>query len=809
MQHGEAQTDRLTTRETEVARLVAQGESNLSIAESLRLSERTVESHVRSILGKLGARSRVDIANIVRAQAGAGGVTSQQGPDDNLPVHLTAFLDRTREVAEITSLISDRRLVTITGSGGVGKTRTSMQVAARLRGAFRDGVWFIELAPLNRGDYIVSTVATTLGVSLGAGDDQLERLTRALRTKASLLIFDNCEHVIEDAAQVIATILRRCPEVKILASSRQRLDIAGEEAYRLPSLEFPSRAACARIGASEAMQFPAIELFVSRARAAYNGFELTDRNAPDVAEVCCRLDGIPLAIELAASRAAILSPRQLRERLDERFRVLTGGSRGALPRHRTLLALIEWSYGLLEEPERVLFRRLGIFASGFTVEAAVAVAGSPDQTDRDTFELLSSLIDKSMLLTELHGDVVRYRMLESTRVYALEKLAAADESDAMATRHLEYLRDHFAGLKDAATRSGRTAKLLLAVETNLADVRAALDGALARGDAIGGSALLALLGIRWSALGLHAEAITRYTRFLDILPNHEALLRAQLSSILARTFSSAASKGRALATASQAVAYARASKDLPTLAEALYVFAVASAVQGRVDDASQALAEADAMSGLPASLRLSSLNARAFIYLMRGEFKEAVRSFQQQRDEQRFLGDATGEVRTVMSLAEAEHADGNSARAAALVREMLRALEDGQDPQTLGSMQVNLAGYLIAQDDFVGATDVAFKGIRLLAEIDPEHEFIVCALEHLALISAVRGDLVQAATLGGYVDAALERTGCEREPTEWIVYERLTSLLESGLDPHERATLLAQGAALTPEAAIALALRNP
>jgi predicted ATPase len=684
-----------------------------------------------------------------------------------------------------------------------------MQVAARLPGAFTDGVWFVELAPLNRGDYIVPTVATTLGISLGADGDQLDRLASALKAKTALLIFDNCEHVIDGAAQVIALILQRCPRVKILASSRQRLGIAGEEAYRLPSLDVPSREACGRIPASEAVLFPAIELFVTRARAASAGFELTDENVPYVAEICHRLDGIPLAIELAASRTAVLSPRQLRDRLDERFRVLTAGSRNALPRHRTLLALIEWSHELLEESERTLFRRLSIFASSFTLEAAVAAAGAPDQTEHDTFELLASLIEKSMVLTEQYGDVVRFRMLESTRVYALERLTAADESDAIAIRHLEYLRNRFARLKEGETEIGRAAELVLDVGSDLADVRAALDRALNRADVLGGSSLLALLGIRWGRLGLEAEAITRYARFLDSLPSEEALLRAQLSSALSRTLSSAALRARSLAAAVQAVAYARASKDLPTLAEALRELARASALTGKFEDADRALAEAESIPGLPASVRRSFSEPRALSSLMRGDFKAAARMFKQQRDEQRLLGDAVGEARAVLDLAEAEHAGGDSARAVALAREILPTLERGTDPQTYANLLVNLAGYLIAENDLSGATVVAFKAIGVAVEIDAEHEVILWAIESLALISALRGNLLRAATLVGYVDATLVRVGSRREPTEEIVYGRLRGLIDNGIERHERLAIEAEGAALLPEAAIAFALGSP
>jgi class 3 adenylate cyclase len=286
---------------------------------------------------------------------------------NNLPSQSTRFIGREVELAAITKLVETNRLVTLVGSGGVGKTRTSLQVAANLLDGSGDGVWFIELAPLSSGDLIPSTVAHAMNLALPADGDQLEHLVRALQKKRALLVFDICEHLIEPAARVISAILRGCREVTTLASSRQGLGIAGETTYRMPPLTTPRDDPAAPLSAADAPRYTAIVLFAERARASDNRFALTDENAPIVADICRRLDGIALAIELAAARVKILSPRQLRDKLDERFRVLTGGSRDALPRQQTLRALIDWSHDLLDARERILFRRLGIFVDGFTL----------------------------------------------------------------------------------------------------------------------------------------------------------------------------------------------------------------------------------------------------------------------------------------------------------------------------------------------------------------------------------------------------------------------------------------------------------
>ena len=282
------------------------------------------------------------------------------------------------------------------GSGGLGKTRTALQVAANLLDGSGDGVWFIELAPLAGGEYIASTIAQVLGLDALPVSDPVAHLVRALKSMRALLVFDNCEHVVEDAGRIAAALMRGCPQLKLLASSRQALGIAGEMTYRMPSLGTPAIAPAAALTAAEAAGFAAMALFSERARAVDQRFVLSDDNAEVVADICRRLDGIPLAIELAAARVKILSPRQLRQRLDERFRVLTGGSRDLLPRQQTLRALIDWSYDLLDERERALFCRLGIFVNGFSLEGSVAVAGDVDEFE--VFDLVASLVDKSLVL---------------------------------------------------------------------------------------------------------------------------------------------------------------------------------------------------------------------------------------------------------------------------------------------------------------------------------------------------------------------------------------------------------------------------
>ncbi len=727
---------------------------------------------------------------------------------NNLPLQLSTFVGREMETSAIIALIEQQRLVTLVGSGGVGKTRLSLQVAANLLDGFGDGVWFIELAPLTKGDYIPSTIALSLGLALAPEGDPVENLVHVLKTKHMLLVFDNCEHLVEPAARVISAILRGASKVNVLASSRQGLGVAGEATYQVPSLALPAKDA-AHFTAFDLMRYESVALFVERARAASATFALTDNNAPAVAEICRRLDGIPLAIELAAARVKMLSPHQLRERLDERFRVLTGGSRDALPRQQTMRALIDWSHDLLDERERALFRRLGIFVNGFTLEGAVAVGSSADDLDElDVFDVLASLVDKSLVLAEPQGDALRYGLLESTRAYAVEKLDGAGERDATAGRHLHYLRDRFAELWERRERSAQTADIVAALHVEADDVRSALDGALVRSKLIEGGELLASVARFWGSIGLETEGAARCEAYLAALPGDELRLRAQLSSALAGLLFYSGHKVDAFERATQAVEHARASGDVSLLAITLSFYATLAVLLGRLDDAEQALAQAEMLEEGSVVHRLTLLESRASLSQFRGDLETAARIFEQLRKEQRALGNARGELAAAINLAEVEHARGHSQRAAAIVAETLPMVRADGDKSTLDVVLHNLAGYLAAVGDLPGASAAAREAIGIWAR-NPDRACVAVAMEHLSLVYALGGELTLAAVLEGYADAALRRFGFTREFTEATTHDRIGVLLREALAPDELARLSVEGASLTPEAAIALALEEP
>jgi predicted ATPase len=349
----------------------------------------------------------------------------------NLPLAVSSFIGRAGELARVVAAIGEARVVTLTGMGGVGKTRLALQTAGEALPGFRDGAWWCELAPVRDPAGVTDVVAGVFSVTARVGQTVHEALIEFLRNKQLLVVLDNCEHVLESAAYLVNILERSCARLVVLATSREGLGVDGERLVPVQSLAAPPEdAAVAAIAEADA-----VRLFVERAAAVAADFELTDENAAAVAQVCRRLDGVPLAIELAAARVPAMTPAELAQRLDRRFQVLAGGRRGAVERHQTLRAAIDWSYELLNEPERRLLARLAVFAGGCTLDAAEAVCGG-DGIDPDrVFECLANLVAQSLVVAEEHGPQTRYRLLETIRQYGEERLDDTGETDTLRARH--------------------------------------------------------------------------------------------------------------------------------------------------------------------------------------------------------------------------------------------------------------------------------------------------------------------------------------------------------------------------------------
>ena len=473
----------------------------------------------------------------------------------NLPVQLTSFVGRDAQLTQLRELLAQNRVVTLTGAGGVGKTRLAIQVAAAMAGEFGDGVWYVDLAPITDPDLVHVTVARALGLPDQPGRSTMDTLLRFVRDRQLLVVLDNCEHLLDASAALVVAVLSGAAGLTFLATSREAIGVAGEVSWRVPSLPLDDEA---------------IALFTDRARLARPDFTLTDDTGATVGEICARLDGVPLAIELAAARVRALSLAEIVESLHDRFRLLTGGARTAVRRQQTLRASVDWSHALLTEPERVLFRRLAVFLGGFDFDAAQAVAGGGDVQRYQVLDQLTLLVDKSLVVADDSGGRTRYRLLETVRQYALEKLGESGEADAVRTRHRGYYTA-MAALLDASAGSDYDRRIEQA-DIEIDNLRAAFGWSQENSDIELALALASSLQPLWQARGRMREGLAW---FEAALADDKAYHAGVAAAVLARALADSALLGlvagaaESLDQAQQALVIAREVDEPALLVRAL------------------------------------------------------------------------------------------------------------------------------------------------------------------------------------------------------------------------------------------------
>jgi len=462
-------------------------------------------------------RGYVFVAPVMREHPPPSTDLPHGGSEGNdLPAPLTRIIGRDDVIVALAAQLARRRFLTIVGPGGIGKTTVAVAVAGATRASCKDGVWFVGLASLSEPELVPSALAAALGI-LPSNTNSVQGLTAWLRDKTGLIVLDSCEHVVDAAAALAETVLKAAPGVSILATSREPLRAEGETLHRLAALDLPSNSV--DLTADDALRYSAIQLFNERAIAAADSFAFADADVPAVFEICRRLDGIPLALELAAARVGVFGVRDLAAHLDDRFHVLTSGRRTALPRHQTLGAVLDWSYQLLPEQEGAVLRRLSVFAGDFTLEAAVAIAADPGLSD--VVDCVANLVSKSLIAADPRGEVARYRLLDTTRLYAFEKLKSSGELQQFARRHAEYYQTLFAPA-DAESEAWSQAQWLAVYGQHLDNVRAALDWAFSpEGDPQIGVALTVAGVPLWVQLSLLGECRERVERALAMLKDDE------------------------------------------------------------------------------------------------------------------------------------------------------------------------------------------------------------------------------------------------------------------------------------------------
>ncbi len=728
---------------------------------------------------KAAARSAQRVRNGAVTVGPWSGASAPALAPNNLPRQVTPLIGRENDVAKLEPLMGQYPLITLVGAGGVGKTRLALELGEALLEASADGVWLIELAAFGEPASPVQTIASTFGL----GDDEkrslLDVVLQYLQPRRLVLILDNCEHLIEEAARVVEAIVRHAPNTRVLATSREPLRIAAERVYRVPSLALPSGNT---LTALEAGRYAAIELFAERARAAHADFVLTDSDAAVVTEICTRLDGMPLAIELAAARTRMLSLTEITEKLDQRFSVLTSGRRTSIPRQQTLRALIDWSYDLLSEGERKLFRGLGVFSGDFSLESVAAVC--EENASEATFDLLACLVEKSLVHAETIGEKTRFRLLESVRAYVYEQLIAHGELGAAASAHgraylaiAERLEAQWDATPDVAWKAK--------AEPELENWRAALRWAFASGGDLNiGLRLIVALrpvwftlapaeGLAWVRAGL--EACDHDSRPNSIRAWLE-LSAAHLAMVTQHYRNAAKSAQRALADFSELAE--RRGSALARL--------FAGAARGMLGEAQEA--ESDLHAALDECRALGARRAIGAALLYLGAFElgsgdadSARRLFAEALTVFKAVGAARPAAHVALTLAELEFKGGNAAEAVRLANEALEADGALNDRDAVAYDLCNLAAYEGALCCWDASVLHAREALALARERGMTSA-VAWAIQHLSAAAALRPvfdtalaieQRQRAACLVGFVDAHVAEHGLHRDFTERWEHEQI------------------------------------
>jgi predicted ATPase/Tfp pilus assembly protein PilF len=656
---------------------------------------------------------------------------------NNLPTQLTNFIGREKEMRHARDLLKDNRLLTIAGAGGAGKTRFSLQIAADLIDEFENGVWLIELAALSDPFLLPESFLDSLGIREEPGKTPEQTLTDYLKGKEILIILDNCEHLIEACAVMAESLLLKCPKLKIIATSREALVCAGEQAYRIPPLAHPDLNC--NDTPEQLAQYESVRLFIERALAVNPKFRVTNDNAPALAEICSRLDGIPLAIELAAARTKILSVEKIYERLDDRFNLLTGGKRTALPRQQTLRALIDWSYDLLTEEEKILWGRLSVFSGGWTLEAAEEVCEDEVTGKNKIVDLLSQLTEKSIVIYDESKE--RYKMLESMKQYGIEKLS---DKNGMFLRHLNYYLELSENAEPEL--NGNDPKLWLDIlEADHSNFISAIDWSTNNENTEKGALVAAALGGFWSTKGHYSTGIRLNENIIQSPGAIDKSVKGKLLSSIGVFKFSQGDYEQAKKYSKESLAIRREIGDNSGIAVSIENLGKATALQGDSGQGRKYFEESLAIrkeigdnNGIADSLHsLGTLSAN------QGDYEQAKKYYEESLIIKQEIGDKNGIAGTLNNLGSLSSYQGEYEQAMKYFEKSLAIRKEIGDKNGIADTMFNLGTIAIHQGDYEQAKKYLEENVIIKIEINDKHG-IAATMNHLGVASFNQGDFEQA-----------------------------------------------------------------
>ena len=763
---------------------------------------------------------------------------------NNLPVQLTSFIGREEEIKKVKELLKNIHLLTLTGPGGVGKTRLSLQVGADVIDDFANGVWFVELAPIIDPVLLPQEILRELGIKEEPKKTLEETLTGYLKDKEILIILDTCEHIIEACAMLTEKLLTKCPKLKIIATSREALKCTGEQIHSILSLKTPNLKE--EISTEQLTQYESVRLFIERALTVNQKFRVTNENAPSLAGICSQLDGIPLAIELAAARVKVLTVEKIYERLNSRFSLLTGGRRTALPRQQTLKALIDWSYDLLSEQEKILWSRLSVFNDGWTLESAEEICSDDKVNKEEILDLLSLLVEKSIIIFDEEKE--RYRILESICQYGEEKLKEANEINKILSKHLYY----FMELSESAEpklKGPEVKEWLEKLETEHGNLQSAIEWSLKNGDSEEGSRLAGAMGWFWDMKGLYfvgrrllesilikMQGISNSSRAkvlnsVGVLANyqgdyinsgnyHEESLRFSrklgdifgIASSLNSLGSNAYDQGdyeQAQKFYEESLFIAREIGDERGIASSLNGLGKVSHSQGDYQQAQKYHEESLRFNRKLEDKRsiAISLNNLGVLAYNQGEHQQAQKFYEESLFLARELGDKSGIATSLNNLGVGAYNQGDYQQAQKYHDESLLLRREIGDKSGIASTLINLGSIVYDHGDYKQAQKFYEESLFLAREIGDNLSIAYC-IEGFAGIASIQKRSSQVILLLGATETAFQSLGFVREKDDLIQHERIIKILHEQLSEEEYSKYWEEGKKLTLEQAVELALKK-